>query len=312
MIYYTPYRLQPLQQLNSKHAAEEIHGVILRHEDGVGCLQPWPTLGDEPLDHHLSELSRGRATPMVEAALQCCRVDGAARRTGINLFTDKSIPLSHATLPDFPDDSTCSRLQQDGFTHVKIKVSGSDSSLAQKLEMLVGKGFLVRLDFNYASTETAFLAFTGRLSSEAKRAVDFIEDPFPYTADSWQAAEQTTGMTLALDRLKTLTPGEMIGTTPCSPCSISVWKPAVENSARPAQRVVITSNMDHAIGQLYAAAMAARIGTLERCGLLTHGLFAEDEFFAQVKSSGPALLAPSGTGLGFDDLIERLPWKRLH
>ncbi len=305
MIYYSPYRLQPLQQLNAKQAAGEVHGVLLRHEDGVGCLQPWPTLGEEPLDYHLGELARGRNTPLVNAALNCCRVDGIARRAGHNLLQAGTIPLSHATLTNFPDDATCSRLRDDGFTHVKIKVQGADQDLAMKLERLSGKGFMVRLDFNYTSTEAKFLAFAANLSAATKRCLDFIEDPFPCVADSWRAAEQTTGIRLALDRSA---PG---GTTDLSHPSVSIWKPAVESVPRAARRVIVTSNMDHAIGQMYAAAMAAQLGTSDYCGLLTHGLFAEDDFFAQVKSIGPALLAPSGTGLGFDELIERLPWKQL-
>jgi len=48
-----------------------------------------------------------------------------------------------------------------------------------------------------------------------------------------------------------------------------------------------------------------------RCGLLTHALYENDSFIERMRSAGPLLIAPAGTGIGFDDLIERLPWERL-
>jgi o-succinylbenzoate synthase len=79
---------------------------------------------------------------------------------------------------------------------------------------------------------------------------------------------------------------------------------------------VMTSAMDHAIGQSFAAweaGMAWReMGErMDLCGLCTEHLFAEDDFFARLKShSGRLHVDCEGTGLGFDDLLRRIPWAK--
>ena len=78
----------------------------------------------------------------------------------------------------------------------------------------------------------------------------------------------------------------------------------------------VTSYMDHAIGQMYAAYEAAVLKAkypdqVRECGLLTHTLFESDEFFEAIESKGPKLMAPGGSGLGFDDQLDRLSWKKL-
>ncbi|HSI62481.1 MAG TPA: hypothetical protein VLE43_05160, partial [Candidatus Saccharimonadia bacterium] len=82
-------------------------------------------------------------------------------------------------------------------------------------------------------------------------------------------------------------------------------------------RVVMTSAMDHAIGQSFAAyesALAWRAlgDRLDLCGLSTEHLFAQDDFFARLKSNGGCLSVDrEGTGLGFDAVLKKLPWQAL-
>ena len=75
--------------------------------------------------------------------------------------------------------------------------------------------------------------------------------------------------------------------------------------------------MDHAIGQSFAAWEAATAwrelgGRLDLCGLSTQHLFAEDPFFKKLHAYGGILeVDRNGTGLGFDDVLNDLPWRRL-
>jgi O-succinylbenzoate synthase len=48
-----------------------------------------------------------------------------------------------------------------------------------------------------------------------------------------------------------------------------------------------------------------------RCGLFTHVLYDGDPFLDAVRGDGARLLPPDGTGVGFDGLLERIPWKAL-
>jgi len=73
----------------------------------------------------------------------------------------------------------------------------------------------------------------------------------------------------------------------------------------------VTSYMDHPVGQLFAAYVAAKHATSSRCGLVTHVLYEKNAFIEQLGIDGMRLVPPAGRGIGFDDLLERLPWKKL-
>jgi O-succinylbenzoate synthase len=69
--------------------------------------------------------------------------------------------------------------------------------------------------------------------------------------------------------------------------------------------------MDHPVGQFGAAYVAASHESAARCGLMTHVLYEPDAFIDRIERDGARLLPPRGTGIGFDDLLEGLPWKTL-
>ena len=75
--------------------------------------------------------------------------------------------------------------------------------------------------------------------------------------------------------------------------------------------------MDHPIGQLFAAREAsayytAHPGQAEVCGLASHVLYEPDPFIERMACDAEnRLIFPGGTGFGFDDLLQALPWQRL-
>jgi O-succinylbenzoate synthase len=82
------------------------------------------------------------------------------------------------------------------------------------------------------------------------------------------------------------------------------------------KRLVMTSAMDHALGQMFAAYQAATASAqgyvLDFCGLCTEHLFEKEAFFERVRSHGGFLEADrSGGGLGFGEVLAALPWRRL-
>jgi o-succinylbenzoate synthase len=280
-MWISSYTLTPRRPLSPKAGARPRHGALLRSGDGFADIHPWPELGDAPLHEQLAKLARGQTTPLTRRSLEIARIDGAARANGVSLFAGLTIPASHWPGADPPP----------GFDTVKLK--GIES---------IPPAVRLRIDFNRSLSPEAFMMIAEGLPAER---VDFVEDPCEYDAAVWTALREQTGLRLALDR-----PSEYGGLPPRSAVDVLVVKPAIEDVPQDSREIVITSYMDHPVGQFGAAYFAAKFGSA-RCGLFTHVLFQANEFIDRIRSDGARLLPPEGTGVGFDDLLERLPWKKL-
>lgn len=253
----------------------------MRAGEGFGDIFPWPELGDAPLDEQLALLARGETTPLTARTLALAEIDGAARRRGRSLFEGLTIPQSHWPGLDPPPE----------FDTVKVK-GGSDFDPAA----LPARG-RIRLDFNGTLDAESF----ARMPLPRER-IDFVEDPVPYDAAAWRALSQRTGLRLALDR-QVATDG----------VDVLIVKPAVQELPEFDRPVVVTSYMDHPVGQFGAAYVAAKNAARvdARCGLFTHVLYQPNEFIEAIRAEGSRLLAPEGTGIGFDALLEQTVWTRL-
>jgi O-succinylbenzoate synthase len=277
VIWIHRYELQPRVRLSALAAAAPRKGVLLRVDDGFADIHPWPELGDAPLDEQLGRLARGETTRLTARSMVMAAEDGAARREGRSLFEGLTVPQSHwpAAAGEVPP----------AFDTIKVKMPGSE---------LPARGRL-RLDFNATLTAAEFLL----LELPAER-IDFVEDPCPYEGSTWRELQSRSGLRLALDR-EVATEG----------VDVLVVKPAVQTVPKTETEIVVTSYMDHPIGQLHAAVVAARSATSSRCGLVTHLLFEPDAFNERLTLDGARLVPPGGSGIGFDELLDRLPWMRL-
>jgi O-succinylbenzoate synthase len=150
----------------------------------------------------------------------------------------------------------------------------------------------VRIDFNATLTPEEFLHLAETLPREQ---IDFVEDPCPYDAEVWRDLRARTGLRFAVDRFSGV-------------ADVSVHKPALQIEWPRHNDVVVTSYMDHPVGQYGAAYVAATNAANPRCGLFTHVLYEPDAFLERVRSDGARLLPAEGTGVGFDDLLEALAW----
>ena len=279
---------------NALSARSMLEGFLIRCGDGFGCVHPWPELGDPTMAELLAALRDGKRHRLLDRAMDCAADDGAARRARRSLFAGLTIPRSHATIIG---DADIPALAAAGFSTVKLKTHGSDPALPGRVEAAAAAGLKVRIDCN--GTGTAMLA---ELRPWAE-SVDFIEDPETYDAGKWREIREQFGFRLALDRLDR---------ADCGGYDVRVLKPALETCEARNVPVVFTSYMDHPLGQMWAALEAARYeGQQLEAGLLTHVLFEPDAFTEAVKAVGPQLLPPEGTGLGFDALLDALPWERL-
>jgi O-succinylbenzoate synthase len=249
-------------------------GALLHTGNGFADVHPWPELGDAQLDEQLALLGRGETTALTRSSLRLAALDGDARRRGVSLFEGLTIPASHWPGNDPPP----------GFDTVKLK-----------RVMEVPAHARIRIDFNARLTAEEFVRVAETLPKER---IDFIEDPCAYDEAVWRDLRERTGLRLALDRFEGM-------------ADVLVHKPALQSEWPRHDDVVVTSYMDHPVGQFGAAYVAATHVVNARCGLFTHVLYEPNEFIECIEVEGARLLPPRGTGVGFDDLLERLPWREL-
>jgi O-succinylbenzoate synthase len=320
LLEYWRYELTPKRRLSAIAGDGRRRGALMRINGGVADVHPWPELGDLPLDDQLALLARGETTPLTQSSLEFASIDAAARRDGRSLFDGLTIPRSHWPGPDPPPS----------FDTVKLK---SIDVIPDRVRL--------RIDFNATLTADEFVRIAATLPRER---IDFIEDPCAYDPAVWRDLRAKTGLRLALDRgasspqhrqeclCHTGTDEHQIPSTgnqenPSarqSPmwhrhsclCSVDsydvlILKPALEEIACSDAEVVVTSYMDHPIGQLCAAYTAATANITSTCGLITHVLFENDPFIERMRIDDTRLVPPGGTGFGFDDLLDKLSWQKL-
>jgi o-succinylbenzoate synthase len=310
------YRLKARGFLNSISNRSVFEGALIQIDGGFGCIHPWPELGDPSLEKCLADLAGERRWPIVRRAIRCTEYDRAARVFDESLFDEMDVPLSHATLAK-ADPAEVALAVEAGFTTVKLKAGRDLAHETKFLEMMAQEfsELRFRLDFNESLTFEEAGDFLLSLTEKARSAIDFVEDPCPFSEAAWTELYQKTRVKLAVDR----------EAAPLSAAAqFMVIKPAVdepfllgEAAISHGQRAILTSYMDHPVGQSFAAWEAARLelqfpGLVGVCGLQTHHLFEPNEFTEALGPWSPKFQIPTGTGLGFDDLLDAIPWTRLY
>lgn len=314
LIWYWPYRLKFRSNPNARSSRREVEGVLLRDDEGGhACLQPWPELGDPTLQGCLDDLAGPRRRSIVRRALRCLEMDGAARSVEDSLFEDLEVPVSHATLTTW-DVPTLEAAVTAGFDTVKLKCGHGFDPVRFTNLAAAFPSLRWRLDFNETGDAEDLANAIPSLDPPIRRRIDFLEDPCPYSAKIWRELRRRTGLFLAVDR----------EAAPLADAAqVMVIKPAIdepwllgEAAAGHGQRAMVTSYMDHPFGQAFAAWEAGRLALQFPSlpvsgGLRTHHLFEPDAFSEALGPWTPDFRPPPGHGLGFDDLLAKLPWKRL-
>ncbi len=288
--------------LNRRTSAHSVVGFLLKRDDGYGCVQPWTMFGHPSVEEHWQALERGESLPLLEQALACAEADASARKAGLSWWDHHLVPLSHATITDLhqnlPDHASCN------FTHAKLKASWLD------IDDVIDwshrhPGIRLRLDFNEVPDRESFTNGWKSLPVDFVERMDWIEDPFSYDKESWLTWQKQYGVAFAVDRA--------FSSAAMTRETLAIWKPAWQSlpSGSTLENVVVTSAMDHPVGQAWAAFSASRAGVSNICGLRTDHLFQRDAFTECMGPWLPSWPSIPGTGMGFDDLLEKLPWTRI-
>ena len=316
-IWYSPYTLKALSTLNSRSAAADRKGALLKIEfseglTGYSDLHPHTELGDRELSEQLDCLSRDESTVLINRSLHWALIDAHARKKGESLFRGRSLPKTHAIATDVIqlEADHLDKLNDLGYSFLKVKMGRDlpDETLKiLELSQHLG-GMKLRLDFNESLDQRVFRDWWKQVHPALQAHVDYIEDPFPYSGEKWGES----GAPLALDRSLSLENLKSFDG------SVVIFKPAVSDTHwlnNINHRVVFSTYMDHPLGEMSAIFAAAQhyndVGKEQVGGLRTWHLFDSNEFSESLQGDGPELRVAEGTGLGFDEQLKAQNWKPL-
>lgn len=316
-IRYHVYKLTFRENFGTVSPGAFREGALLEvtFEDGlIGYCDchPWVELGDRPLQDQLVALSHPDKTPLLQCSLRFARIDAKGRRDLRSVFDGVPIPLSHqiVSLKD-----ALGGYIAEGIHYFKLKAGADPEQEIATITSWVTSfpEIKLRLDFNERLPRADFIDYWRAIPAPVRRCVDFVEDPYRYKSQLWAEDQQHLGVCFAADHAA----NEAI-LLPESARYI-VHKPAVEQPPHPSNnktRLVVTSYMDHPLGQMCAAYAAGHLNKLypkqvDICGLLTQKCYESSPFIDAIISKGPQLLPATGTGFGFNSLLEALPWQNL-
>jgi O-succinylbenzoate synthase len=234
----------------------------------------------------------------------------------VSLFDGLEVPPSHYSWSAAqPTWAQIDFLQDKGFRAIKVKGFNNYGETTRFLDATARAcpHLRLRADFNGCLEPAAFRKFVEFMPLRVYRQMDLIEDPVPYEEGLWNEVRDRWQVRLALDK------GWQNGQTGFD---CVVVKPArrdwrVVAARHPGVRLMLTSAMDHPLGQAWAAyesalAWQALGESLELGGLVTHHLFQRDAFSERLGiSEGVLQVDRSGTGLGFDEVLRALEWEQL-
>jgi L-alanine-DL-glutamate epimerase-like enolase superfamily enzyme len=219
--------------------------------------------------------------------------------------------------------SELERIHAFGFDILKVK-AGDDlpAELAEITDLARwAREFEVRIriDFNEKPSFEAVEKFLVELATatEGLDWLDWVEDPCVFDREHWRILAQQSGVRLALDRpyIRGIEAEECLGAVGVLVVKPAVSSPdaAIEFARQLGMPVAVTSYLDHAVGQVGAAWIAARALAagvpMDECGLITHRAYEDDAFSETLGYRDARLEPPSGFGIGFDEELHRVRWE---
>ena len=324
-IEYVICELLPVTLLNRRVGKNPRISALLKvaFEDGTigfANLHPNPERLGNTLEQELQRLREGNPSLQGRLSLRMAKIDARARGQNKSLWSDVKIPPCHLliTEPEVTSIDDIHAAMERRFRKFKIKVGRNwkrEIEILNEWAPLVPPGSL-RPDWNQALDTKQLQEFCARAQPALIDAIDFVEDPTVDRPEVW--SQYSTKIRWAWDQHSEKITKEDRG------FSAVVVKPAIQDVdlmslllADLDVQVAFTSYMDHPVGQMGAAWVAAKFYDDHPqkeipCGLASHNIFALNRYSECLRTKGPQLFAPEGAGIGFGELLEKENWKKLH
>jgi len=312
------YTLELLQagKLNAQSSANNTQGYIFTAKNGGRCcVQSWPqwkqqTAGDllgllqqldsSPVEQQLQLLAGQQhlAWPQhLQQLWACCLADASARRSGSDLLAGIDLPYNNALVPVGAAAQYLQDLSRLGYERLKIKADGNILEYAGWLEQVLEleRQWQLRLDFNACLQPQQAEVILTVLAKRFAGRIEYVEDPCWFDEQLWQGLSKC-GLRLAIDMAD-------LGAEYGLADYVRVIKPASQNWRlyNEQAELVFTGNMDHVLGENWAAveAMCAKQAgrVLLQGGLQGFSYFKSYPASAELVA-GPCFLRPPGVGLG--------------
>ncbi|MFO7833031.1 MAG: enolase C-terminal domain-like protein, partial [Halohasta sp.] len=270
------------------------------------------------------------ATPAGAHAVDCARLDAAARRDSRPLAAvlrehgfdaDRSLPESvpvNATIGDASVDETveaATTAVDEGFDWLKLKVGvgepEEDITRVQAVDTAVDDGVSLRLDANGAWDRPTARRMIDRLTG---MGIEYLEQPLPADDLAGHAALRGHGVDIAVDEslaeasVQRVLAADAADVLVIKPMAVGGPRRAIEAAAAAREagaEPVVTTTVDGVVARTAAVHVAAAIPEVTACGLSTGSLLAEDLAADPVGIEGGRARLPTGAGLcgdGFDSL----------
>lgn len=314
-LYYSPYLLEFNKFFKASHSSV-VNGALLalELEDGslgYSCLQSWPHLGDLNIQTMFLNYQKNIVDPILQNSILMAVKDAKARAIHKSLW-DKDLQIeNHYLIHDILklSDKEIMDIAEFGFKTLKVKISKNarmDLIHLQNLVYDLSDSLNYRLDFNAQLNSYEFKELTDLLEPILDR-IDCMEDPFSDNLFLWNDYIQK-GYSFASDFI-TLNPAELN-------CSL-VFKPARDSLLTLkdcSNKILVTSYMDHPVGQCHAAISSQDIDrdSLLGLGCASHLVFEKNEYSERLQLKNSIFKEQDGLGIGFDDLLMKESWKKLN
>ncbi|MEK6628380.1 MAG: hypothetical protein AABY53_07120 [Bdellovibrionota bacterium] len=296
-ISYSPYLLKKINKLNSREQSNTQSGALIKVTEGeswgAADLCPKPEMGDDLLEDEIK--NRGF---LFARALELAQEDLEARLAKKSLLQNKFLK-NNFLISDYRNVD----LNQPFYAKqtVKIKADRDILSLSQLLNSLTAD-LRVRLDFNSCLNKNEFEDFLKLLSVEAKRKIEYIEDPSVFCID-WK--RWNVVIPLAFDFQKTQYSQEF--------AKYRILKPSRQKVMK-CDNFTLTSAMEHPVGLAHGLRLAQQMANNDS-GFLTLDLFEAGDFnkyFEQkVNYLNFSQLALNDFGIGMSEELNKLTWREL-
>jgi len=308
-------------------------GSLLRIEwqeaFGYADLHPWPEFGDFYIKEQLKTLADFQKSPttivlprILQRSLYFSQRDAQARFEKKSLFEDIEVPDSHylITREDEVAVNHIEKIIQSGFTKIKVKIGGDPLMAAVSISQLASylvsiRPLQLRLDVNARWSVSEFKEFIEKIPADLKSIIEFIEDPFHSAPELWPALSRQYAVSFARDFADDLERDHL-------DYRVRILKPAVADIQKIAEaeaedvRFVVTSYLDHPVGQVCAAFEAAELkkkygNRVLQCGLLSQNAYEQNDFSEQMAARGPKFPEVGGHGFGFDEILTNIRWQQI-